>query len=69
MHAAQKVAHEDSVLVEGGELYRLGELQRAILETKALQEELGTGVVSLSPQSERYLAMEWEQGDDEESFA
>ena len=62
MHKAQQAAHEDAVLVEGGEYARLPQLKRAILETQALQQELGTHVITLTPQSEKYLNMDGPDG-------
>ena len=61
-HKAQQAAHEDAVLVEGGEYSRLPQLKRAILETQALQQELGTTPITLTPQSEKYLGMDGPDG-------
>jgi hypothetical protein len=58
LHQFDRIAHEAAVLVDSGDLTQLHELKRAIKANVALRQELGTTVVTPSPQSQRYLDME-----------
>jgi hypothetical protein len=51
----EKVAFDGEILLAAGDLSRLRDVQTAILRRKALAEELGTGVVMLSPAEEELL--------------
>lgn len=60
----EHVAHDTGFIVAGGDLARLGDLQTAILRRKAMREELGTGVVLLTPAELEILERSIDDGDE-----
>lgn len=64
LRSYEKLVHEYGIRVAGGERELLRDLRTQVQRKKALLEEMGTGVVFLSPAEEAFLA----RGDDEEAL-
>jgi len=58
LHTHQRMVHEGIVLIKGGDKKYLRGTQEAIRNQQAVQQELGTSPVTLTPLAEEILAME-----------